>query len=374
MELKSSVNGVEEVYTFRSDDGVQPKDRFDSGELALSNNVDIQDEGDILIAQSGFGFLPVVLSRMAAEGSIVAAETSDRAYQLTKINIRENNVENVSCTKLGFYSELDKKFDQILYSPRDYTPVAVVKSRLSNLIERLHRGGEIFIAGRKNGGVKRYSDFLNSQKGSTKKIAQDGSERVYRYRKTERFTPEKIDIEKEFSAELNNIKADFKTCEGLFSSGELDHGTELLLEQLGLSEGEEVLDLACGYGAISVFVVSLFNVSLFLTDDDMTSVHYARENLKANNVDYQRIENCDCLDGFDRSFDTIISNPPTHQGSSITKEMFEESYRKLRPGGKLYLVYNQNMKFEEQLDEKFETTEVLEKKDNFLVLKASKQA
>ncbi len=52
--------------------------------------------------------------------------------------------------------------------------------------------------------------------------------------------------------------------------------------------------------------------------------------------------------------------------------MFQQAHKSLKRGGKLYLVYNQNMGFEDQLSEMFDTTEILEEKDNYRILKAVK--
>ena len=49
----------------------------------------------------------------------------------------------------------------------------------------------------------------------------------------------------------------FRTDAGVFSRGELDRGTELLLEALDVGPCELVLDLGCGYGAIGIVAARL---------------------------------------------------------------------------------------------------------------------
>lgn len=52
--------------------------------------------------------------------------------------------------------------------------------------------------------------------------------------------------------------------------------------------------------------------------------------------------------------------------------MFNQSYNSLHQGGKLYLVYNQNMRYGEKLQKNFSEVEILEKEKNYAVIKATK--
>jgi 16S rRNA (guanine1207-N2)-methyltransferase len=144
------------------------------------------------------------------------------------------------------------------------------------------------------------------------------------------------------------------------------------MKNIEVDEGEKALDLACGYGAVGLYLRKKFSTDLTLSDDDLLAVRYAERNFRENDAEGEFVH-CDCLESFsEESFDVIVSNPPTHQGRGITDEMFKESYTKLRPGGRLVIVYNMNMSFTDELEEIFDSTEVLEDRDNFRVLKASK--
>lgn len=372
MKLQSKTDRGKEIYKFLSADGVTSKNSFREPELALADNVQPEPDDDVLVAQAGYGVLPVIIGDQAPKGTVKAVNNSDRAYQLTGINLKENDIENATNLKLGLYKEIDRKYNKIIYAPQGYEPVKVVKNRINHLIDHLEEHGDLYIAGKKTNGINRYKSHLQSQTGETKKLTQEGKQRIYRYNKTENFEPEQLEIETEFTAELDNLELDITACEGLFSPKQLDAGSKLLIEHIDLSEQDQVLDLACGYGIVGIFLQKKNGVELYLTDDNATATHYAEKNLKANNVENYILKNKDCLDGFkNQKFDAIVSNPPTHQGENITREMFEQSYKSLRKGGELYLVYNQNMKFRQQLTD-FEETEILAEKDNYRVLKATK--
>jgi 16S rRNA G1207 methylase RsmC len=373
MKLKSKTDRGKDIYNFVSADGVLGKNSFRDGELALADTVEPELDEDILVVQSGYGFLPVIMSDQAPEGEILAAETSDRAYQLTQLNLKENDAENAIAKKVAFYNEINQNFDKVVYAPEGYEPVKVVKNRISHLTELLNDEGQLFIAGKKTDGINRYKKYLSSLPGKNQKITQDGKQRVYRYTKTESFEPDSFDIETKFTVGINGIELEFAACEGLFSPNNLDDGSRLLIENLELSEEDKVLDLACGYGIIGVFVKALYNSEIYLTDDSKTTTYYAEKNLKSNGVQNFILKNKDCLDGFtNQKFDAIVSNPPTHQGEAVTNEMFNQSYQSLRQGGQLYIVYNQNMKYEEKLQKKFSEVEILEKENNYTVTRATK--
>jgi len=135
-----------------------------------------------------------------------------------------------------------------------------------------------------------------------------------------------------------------------------------------------VLDLACGYGIVGIFLKKRRKeINICFTDDNKTATSYTKKNLEANNVQNYAIKNKNCLDGFkNMKFDTIVSNPPTHQGKQVTNEIFQQSYNSLNQGGKFYIVYNQNMRYGEKLQKKFSEVEILENQDNFYVVEAIK--
>ncbi|MFB6099897.1 MAG: methyltransferase [Candidatus Nanohalobium sp.] len=299
-------------------------------------------------------------------------DTSARACNYSRKNAEENGLENYSVENPPELSEIEGVFDKIVYAPADYEPVDLVKNRLADAMRKLDEEGELYIAGRKKSGLKRYRKYLNKY-GEVKKLARDGSTQAYSFRRSGHVTMSGPNLEKNFEAEVDGLKASFRTSKGLFSAGKLDGGTRLLLENLDVSDSEKVLDLACGYGAISVFLGKIYDCDLYLADDDVRAVKYARKNLKLNYIEDFEVKAADCLDGFgDQKFDLVVSNPPTHQGSGVTDKMFRQVHDSLFEGGEFWLVYNQNMGFEDQLSEMFDLVEVVDEGDNFLVVRTVK--
>lgn len=365
LEIKSERTG--EKLSFGSVDGIASKNSFSEPELLIADEA--SPRGKTLFWRSGYGFLPVLFTGVE-DVNPKAAGRSARASELTERNLRKNGRE-AEVRKASTPSEISERFDSAVYAPRPYSPVGLVKEEISEILKSLEEGGNIFLSGRKKTGIKRYGRMLKEMEGETEKISR-GKKVLYRYEKDGEIKESFGKTEKEFIISLEDFQAEMKASEGLFSSGKLDKGSKLLMKNIEVDEGEKALDLACGYGAVGLYLRKKFSTDLTLSDDDLLAVRYAERNFRENDAEGEFVH-CDCLESFsEEGFDVIVSNPPTHQGRGITDEMFEESYTKLRPGGRLVIVYNMNMGFRDQLEEIFDSTEVLEDRDNFRVLKASK--
>lgn len=367
LRLKSEETG--EVYSFESADGLNSKNSFRDEEILLADEVDINEDERVLIVQSGYGFLGVTLGKKA--GEVVMQDTSARACKYSRNNAEKNSVENFETANEASISGIEDDFNVVVYAPAGYSPVDLVKKRLREAVGKLEEDGELYISGRKKSGIKRYRNYLEDLPGETDRIAIRDGNHVYRFSPVGEIDVSGPDIEREFRAEVRKAEAGFRTAEGLFSPGKLDDGTKLLLENLELEEGSKVLDLACGYGAISTVIGKIYRCELYLTDDNARAVHYAEENLEGNGVEKFEATIGDCMDGFeDEKFDFIVSNPPTHQGKGVTQKIFRQTHESLYEGGELWLVYNQNMEYEEQLEQKFSSVETIAKRSNFIVVKA----
>ena len=146
--------------------------------------------------------------------------------------------------------------------------------------------------------------------------------------------------EVEFRAVLRGIPLTFSATWGLFSPKAIDGGTDLLIEQLDLQEGDTCLDLGCGYGAIGITLAKCAQTAtVYMVDKDFVAVDYARKNVERNQV-----RNCQVLlsNGFshlpDLQFDLIASNLPANVGKELLQIFLTDAKRHLKPNGRLYVV------------------------------------
>ena len=171
------------------------------------------------------------------------------------------------------------------------------------------------------------------------------------------------------------IPLTFQTDAGVFSKGEVDTGTRLLLETLPEEMGEDILDLGCGWGVIGISIARKWPETRgVLADINTRALDLSRENARLNRAKVTCVESdgMAALEGM--TFDTVVTNPPIRAGKQIIYKMFTDAAKSLKPGGALYLVIRKQqgaescMKF---LQTVFGSVEKLNKSGGFWVIRAS---
>ena len=141
-----------------------------------------------------------------------------------------------------------------------------------------------------------------------------------------------------FNVEFNNNKFIFNTDNGVFSKGELDFGTYLLIKNvLKVNITGSVLDLGCGYGPIGIIVSKLFNINVTMCDVNRRALHLVKMNMKLNGVDGNIIES-DGYSEINDKFDFVISNPPIRVGKEKLYELLINTKNHLKENGELIIV------------------------------------
>ena len=143
---------------------------------------------------------------------------------------------------------------------------------------------------------------------------------------------------KPFNISINGINFTFNTDNGVFSKGELDFGTNLLIKNvLNLNISGDILDLGCGYGAIGIILKKLIDATVTMTDVNKRAIHLTKMNAKKNNVIVNVIES-DGYENIDSLFDYVISNPPIRVGKKKLYELILNTKKHLKENGKLIIV------------------------------------
>ena len=130
----------------------------------------------------------------------------------------------------------------------------------------------------------------------------------------------------------------FDTDAGVFSKQHVDPGSELLCRALPETLSGEVLDMGCGWGAMTVMTLAKCpDVVMTMADVNERALALAKANVEKNRMQARAV----LSDGFERVdglFDAVITNPPIRAGKAVIYRMFEEAKAHLKPGGALYLV------------------------------------
>ena len=166
----------------------------------------------------------------------------------------------------------------------------------------------------------------------------------------------------------------FMTDAGVFSRGELDQGTRLLIDELPELSGD-VLDLGCGWGPIGVSIAKANpGCNVTMADVNRRALGLCVDNCKANGVTAECIESDGMAAVMDRTFDTVVTNPPIRAGKQVIYKMFADAAARLNEGGALYLVIRKQQGAEscvKYLRTLYGAVEVLRKSGGFWVVKAS---
>lgn len=143
---------------------------------------------------------------------------------------------------------------------------------------------------------------------------------------------------KKFSFSIGEIKFCFNTDNGVFSKGELDFGTNLLIKNaLKIVLKGNILDLGCGYGPIGIVFKKMNNVNVDMIDINKRAIHLTKMNAKENNVSV----NCYYSDGFENvigKYDYIISNPPIRIGKKNLYKLLIDAKDYLINDGEMLIV------------------------------------
>ena len=166
----------------------------------------------------------------------------------------------------------------------------------------------------------------------------------------------------------------FQTDAGVFSKGEVDTGTRLLLEALPEEMSGEILDLGCGWGVIGISIAKKWpGTRVTMADVNTRALDLSRENAKRNGAEVTCVESDGMAELAEKTFDAVVTNPPIRAGKQVIYRMFADAAARLKPGGALYLVIRKQQGAEscmKYLQTIYDTVEKLDKSGGFWVIKA----
>ena len=180
----------------------------------------------------------------------------------------------------------------------------------------------------------------------------------------------KSDI-KEYKIKIEDLLFKFKTDNGVFSKGELDFGTKVLIDTVLKEEIlGNVLDLGCGYGVIGIVLNKIKNVNVDLIDINKRAIHLTKLNIKDNNCNNI---NCFESDGYlniNKKYNVIVTNPPIRVGKEKLYSLIIDAKEHLLDNGKIYLVIRKEQGAKSFINdmEKYYNITILEKKKGFFVI------
>lgn len=150
-----------------------------------------------------------------------------------------------------------------------------------------------------------------------------------------------IYFKKEIQYQFVGRELEFDVGNTLFSTYEIDHGTDILVRAIDFANPLNILDIGCGYGPLGIMLASKFPSSeITMVDRDLLAVRYAEINIKKNQItNAKALGSIGIEQVIDRSFDLIVSNIPAKIGDeAIANEFILEPYKLLIVGGEIWVV------------------------------------
>lgn len=183
----------------------------------------------------------------------------------------------------------------------------------------------------------------------------------------------KSEIEKVI-VEINGIPFYFYTDNGVFSKGELDFGTELLLKNFKYDNpnNKTLLDIGCGCGPIGIYASHL-GFTVDMSDVNKRAIHLSKMSLKEQGLNANVFES-DAYKNITNKYDYIVSNPPIRVGKEKLYEIVMNAKEHLKDDGSLWIVVRKQQGAESMVRDMknaYKTVEVIAKKKGFFIIKAS---
>lgn len=271
----------------------------------------------------------------------------------------------------------------VLYVPKEKPLFWMI---MANLAACLDAGVPLYLVGSNKGGIKSLVKRFPAQWQAAHKVASGNHCLLYQTQRSD--TPgqpfDLRDYATQYQVEVPGLAAhsiNITNLPGVFSEQRLDLGTAVLLDYLSdlkrPNSLPRVLDFACGNGVIGAFIRQQFAIDeLVACDISAMALYCTEQTLAAQKLSsrYQVVAS-DGLSKVSGHFDWIVSNPPFHAGQKtdyrIAEQFFADAAKQLTRGGRLTVVANSFLGYNELLERHFRSVEEVVNTRKYKIIEAA---
>ncbi len=303
------------------------------------------------------------------------------------VMVKENlplELLNKHLTALNLKSPLYIESEKDLFEPRTaiaksavvFLPKskAFINMTLALVSKMVEEGGTIILAGTNDAGIRSAKPAYEKYVGSVSEKIVGNHSALYVGKNARLGADKKIEDFLSFSPViLGDTKIEVANLPGVFSAGELDEGTKLLLEHIPYDK-KKVLDVGCCAGGIGAMYKKKNPESdVILSDYSKLAVMASKKTLEKNGLQGEVIES-HIFENIKGGFDLILCNPPFHIGISTDYSFIEEFARgakkHLNKGGEVFVVANSFLPYKETLEKYIGPTEMIVDTKKFRVYRS----
>jgi 16S rRNA (guanine1207-N2)-methyltransferase len=244
--------------------------------------------------------------------------------------------------------------------------------RIAEAIERTAPGGLIVVAGSKDDGIaslRKRMDGLVSLEGH---LPKHHGVAFWFHR------PDRQDAASMLRAANQPMLVDgrFHTAPGMFSFDRIDQGSQLLADHLPVDLRGHVADFCAGWGFLAAQALARCPrvTALDLHEADFDALEAAKSNIADAKIPVRFFWTDLLGEAVEQRYDAIVMNPPFHRARAAEPEigagMVRAAAKALKPGGRLFMVANRQLPYEDTLGAVFSSYGEIAREGMFKVFAA----
>lgn len=245
--------------------------------------------------------------------------------------------------------------------------------RIAEAVERVSEGGLVLVAGAKDDGAaslgKRVADLVELDGQSPKYHGL-----AFWFRRP-RDTAGLVSALRAGNVG-RLVEGRFHTAPGMFSHDRVDAGSRLLVEHLPTDLSGTVADFCAGWGYVAAEAAHRFAAirAIDLYEGDFEAMEASKRNLADLGLPVRFFWQDLVAEPVTERYDVVLMNPPFHQGRAaepaIGQDLIRAAATALKKGGRLFLVANRPLPYEETLRTAFAEWREITRDSGFKVLAA----
>lgn len=235
------------------------------------------------------------------------------------------------------------------------------------------RDGGLLLAATDNPGDSWLAEVLQNFGGQLRRLAHERGV-VYVVRRTGP-PPRVRDYRAEFAFRDRDRLFTVESRPGVFSHRRIDPGARRLIDAMEVADGDRVLDIGCGWGAVGLAATARgANVRVEALDSNVRAVECSQANAERNGAADRYAVRLEAggRSSSTGSFDVALGNPPYYANFRIAELFTASAHAALRLGGRLWMVTKFAEWYLDKLPGRFDDVEAREVK-GYVIVSARKR-